>query len=47
MLIGERVYNLGSEKRNSEFFVITKQFLDFAIDEEVSYETEETFRYPK
>lgn len=26
--------NLGNEKRNSEFFVVTKQYLNFAIDEE-------------
>jgi hypothetical protein len=33
MLVRREMSNLGDEKRNSEFFVATKQYLDFAIDE--------------
>jgi hypothetical protein len=34
MLVRREMYNLGDEKRNSEFFVVTKQYLDFAIDDD-------------
>jgi len=34
MHVRREMSNLGDEKRNSEFFVVTKQFLDFAIDDE-------------
>jgi hypothetical protein len=34
MLVRREMSNLGDEKRNSEFFAVTKQYLDFAIDGE-------------
>ncbi|KAG0648568.1 hypothetical protein D0Z07_5391 [Hyphodiscus hymeniophilus] len=34
MLVRRELSNLGDEKRNSEFFAASKQFLDFAIDDE-------------
>ncbi|RDW66840.1 hypothetical protein BP5796_09589 [Coleophoma crateriformis] len=34
MLVRREAPNLGSEKRNSEFFVVTRQYLDFAVDED-------------
>jgi hypothetical protein len=34
MLVRRELSNLGNEKRNSEFFAVAKQYLDFAIDDE-------------
>ena len=34
MLVRREMSNLGDEKRNSEFFAVTKQYLDFEIDDE-------------
>lgn len=33
MLVRREMSNLGDDKRNSEFFVTTRQYLDFAIDD--------------
>jgi len=34
MLVRREVSNLGEDKRNSEFFLVTRQYLDFAIEHE-------------
>jgi hypothetical protein len=34
MFVRRELANLGDEKRNSEFFAVTKQYLDFEIDDE-------------